>query len=64
MGTPAGTAWDEVTANTIKNCWNKVKILPAPILVAAGGTRDDVFDGLRALLVSFKLGEECDAMMS
>ncbi len=52
------TAWDEVTAYTIKNCWNKVKILPAPIVVAGGGTRDDVFDELRALLVS--LGEECD----
>ena len=33
----ARTAWDEVTSETIKNCWNKVKILPAPLVVAGGG---------------------------
>ena len=56
----ARTAWDEVTADKIKNCWNKVKIMPVPVVVAGGGTRDDVFDGLRALLVS--MGEECDVL--
>jgi hypothetical protein len=48
----ARTAWDEVSANTIKNCWNKIEILPAPILVTGGGTSNDVFDELQALLVS------------
>ncbi len=59
-------------ADTIKNCWNKVKImimsLAVPVtvvtvtVVAGGGTRDDVFkfDELRALLVS--MGEECDVL--
>jgi hypothetical protein len=56
----ARTAWDEVTADTIKNCWNKVKILPIPVVVAGGGTRDAVFDELRNLLVS--MGEDCDVM--
>jgi hypothetical protein len=56
----ARTAWDEVSADTIKNCWNKVKILPAPVLVTGGGTRDDVFDELQALLVS--MGDECDTL--
>ena len=56
----ARTAWDDVTAETIKNCWNKVKILPAPVVVASGGTRDDVFAELQALLAS--MGEECDVM--
>jgi hypothetical protein len=49
-----------VTADTIKNCWNKVKIMPIPVVVAGGGTRDAVFDELRDLLVS--MGEECDVM--
>ena len=56
----ARTAWDEVTADTIKNCWNKVKIMPVPVVVAGGGTKDDVLDELRALLVS--MGEECDVL--
>jgi hypothetical protein len=53
----ARTAWDEVTVDTIKNCWNKVKIMPIPVGVEGGGTRD-VFDELRDLLVL--MGEECD----
>jgi hypothetical protein len=39
-----GQTWDAVTADTIKNCWNKVKIMPIPVVVAGGGTRDAVFD--------------------
>jgi hypothetical protein len=54
------TAWDEVTADTIKNCWNKVKIMPISVVVAGGGTRDAVFDELHDLLVS--MGKECDVM--
>ena len=56
----ARTAWDDVTAVTIKNCWNKVKILPTPVLVIECGARDNVMDELQALLVS--MGEECDAL--
>jgi hypothetical protein len=56
----ARTAWDAVTADTIKNCWNKVKRMPIPVVVAGGGTRDAVFDELRDLLVS--MGEEYDVM--
>jgi hypothetical protein len=41
------------------NSWNKVKILPVPVVVIGGVARDDVFDELRALLVS--MGDECDA---
>ncbi len=43
-----------------RNCWNKVKILPAPVLITGGGTRDDVFHELQALLVS--MGDECDTL--
>ncbi len=41
------------------NCLNKVKILPAPVIVAGGGATawDDVFDELRALL-----GDKYDAL--
>jgi len=42
----------------VKNCWNKVKILPAPVLVGGSGSRDDVFDELKAFLAP--MGEECD----
>ena len=56
----ARTAWDEVTPETMKNCWNKVKILPAPLVVAGGGATNDVWDKLRALLVS--MGDECDVL--
>jgi hypothetical protein len=55
----ARTAWDEVTADTIKNCWNKVKIMSVPASSCCVGP-DDVFDELRALLVS--MGEECDVL--
>ena len=30
------TAWDEVSSETIKNCWNKVGILPVPVEVRSG----------------------------
>jgi hypothetical protein len=56
----ARTPGDAVTAETIKNCWNKVKIMPIPVVVASGGTRDAVFDELHDLLVS--MGEECYVM--
>ncbi len=58
----AQTAWDELTADTIKNCWNKVWILPVPIVVANGWTRDDVFDKLQALRLLVLVGEGCDAL--
>ena len=56
----ARTAWDEVTPETMKNCWNKVKILPAPLVVAGGGATSDFWDKLRALLVS--MSDECDVL--
>jgi hypothetical protein len=51
-----------VTADTIKNCWNKVNIMPVPVVVAwgDGGIRDAAFDELHYLLVS--MGEECDVL--
>jgi hypothetical protein len=55
----ARTAWDEMNPETIEKCWNMVEILTVPTIVAGGGSRDDVFDELRELLVS---GDECDAM--
>ena len=33
----ARTAWDEVTADTIKNCWNKVMIMPSPVVLQVVG---------------------------
>ena len=27
----------------MKNCWNKFKTLPAPVVVAGGGEKNDVF---------------------
>ena len=56
----ARTAWDEVIPDTIKNCWNKVKILPTPVVVAGGEALDNVLAELRAMLVS--MGDECDAL--
>ncbi len=44
------TAWDEVTADPIKNCWNTVKMLSIPAIVVGGGERNNVMDELRALL--------------
>jgi hypothetical protein len=45
-------AWEEVSLNTVKNCWNHAKILPRPVTVTSGPS-DAVIDELKALLVEF-----------
>jgi len=43
-------AWDELSLNTVKNCWNHAKILPAPV---ASGPDNEVVNELAALLLQF-----------
>jgi hypothetical protein len=43
-------AWDELSLNTVKNCWNHAKILPAPV---ASGPDNKVVNELAALLLQF-----------
>ena len=50
------------TADTIKNCWNKVIIMPVPVVVAGGGTRNDVLLYLTSCAPCWLLGEECDVL--
>jgi len=45
-------SWEEVSLNTVKNCWNHAKILPLPVTVTSGPS-DAVIDELKALLVEF-----------
>ena len=45
-----GTAWEEVSFNSVKNCWNHAKILPRAVTVTSGPS-DAVIDELKALLV-------------
>jgi hypothetical protein len=49
------SAWDQVTPETIKNCWNKVKILPTQVLVTGRVDNSDLNE-IAAILAS--LGEE------
>ena len=51
----ARTAWDEVTPETIKKCWNKVQILPIPTLVMDRAD-DSAEKEIAAILAS--LGED------
>ena len=46
----ARTAWEEMSLNTVKNCWNHAKILPRPI---TSGPSDAAIEELKALLVEF-----------
>ena len=44
----AVTAWNELSASTVKNCWNYAKILPRPV---TSGPVDATIDELTALLI-------------
>ena len=46
-------AWQEVTQETIVNCWNHTKILPPVSSEAPVSIRDEVFDELKQLLLDF-----------
>ena len=46
----AVTAWNELSASTVKNCWNHAKILPRPV---TSGPVDATIDELTALLIQF-----------
>ncbi len=55
------TAWEELSANTVKNCWNHANILPR---VLPSGPADTVVEELKALLLEMSNAGEVEHLLS
>jgi hypothetical protein len=55
------TAWEELSANTVKNCWNHANILPR---LLPSGPADTVAEELKALLLEMSNSGEVEHLLS